>query len=409
MATRTFGRRGAIPPISRASLRPARPAPAAAVNLDLNAEPSTLDWLVRDNKLLADLPIATVGLIAFLTLIFLVERHFTIDIGTGGTLNLHSLIAFGAISRDLVVGLGEWWRIALAPLLHSSTSHIVGNCVALFFVGVRLEPMIGRGWLLMIFVASALGGAAGSLYGNPPGLPSVGASGAITGLIGALFVVSFNPYADPDHQRAMRRTALRFGVPALLPLAFGSSGHVDYFAHAGGALAGGALGFALCAAWSHDSIRPNFANEAGIGALAGLVGALACACFAAVHFGAYTADGTQFIRAADLPTDMRTGAQHSAELITRYPKDPRAHLIRAIYFVGARQYGDAESELRASMMLAASDVAGGPVRTQAQGILATLLVDQGRTGEAKALAAETCRAGWREPMRRVLAKAKLCD
>ena len=39
---------------------------------------------------------------------------------------------------------------------------------------------------------------------------------AITGLVAALFVMSFNPYADDDQQRRMRKTALRFGVPALL-------------------------------------------------------------------------------------------------------------------------------------------------------------------------------------------------
>src|SRR6202035_3620020 len=100
------------------------------------------------------------------------------------------------------------------------------------------------------------------LYGNMPGLPSVGASGAITGLVGALFVMSFNPYAETEQQHAMRKTALRFGVPALLPLAFGASGHVDYFAHAGGAIAGGALGMVICAVWS-DGHRPDFAPPAG--------------------------------------------------------------------------------------------------------------------------------------------------
>jgi hypothetical protein len=107
--------------------------------------------------------------------------------------------------------------------------------------------MIGRAWLLLIFVVSALGGVAGSLLGNPHGMPSVGASGAITGLIGALFVVSFHHRADPAEQRTTLVTSLRFGLPALLPLAFGASSHVDYFAHAGGAITGGAIGLAVCA------------------------------------------------------------------------------------------------------------------------------------------------------------------
>ncbi len=386
-------------------------APAAAVRpaaLDQPAEPSSLDWL-RDNKLIADIPFLTVGLIAFLVLVFALERHFAFDVGKGGNISVRSLIAFGAASRDLVVGSGQWWRIALAPLLHAGTSHVVGNSIALFFIGVRLEPMIGRGWFILIFVVSALGGMAGSLYGNPPGLSTVGASGAITGLIGALFVMSFNPYADLDQQRAMRKTALRFGVPALLPLAWGASGGVDYFAHGAGAIAGGAVGMLICLVWSADSVRPNHARLAGLVALAGFAGSFLCAGVAATHYAAYGAEARQFVRLADIPANMRAGAQKSADLLARYPKDPVAHLLRAVYFVEERRLGEAEAELRATIALAAADVAAGAIRVQAQAILAALLMDQGRRAEARTLAAESCRARASDPMKRILLKAKLCD
>src|SRR5579871_4900337 len=162
MATKTFGRRGAPARIASPAFQPVRVAAAPAAVLE-DAEPSTFD-LVRDNKLLADIPFLTVGLIAFLVLVFWLEQRFAFDVGRDGSLSVRSLIAFGAVSHDLVVGSGQWWRIALAPVLHASTSHIVGNSIALFFVGVRLEPMIGRGWFLLIFVVSALGGTVGSLY-----------------------------------------------------------------------------------------------------------------------------------------------------------------------------------------------------------------------------------------------------
>lgn len=407
MATNTFGRRGAVAPTPRPSFQPAAPVVTPATALD--HAPAAPESIVLDNKLLADIPFLTAGMIVFLLLIFALERHLAIDVGKDGSLNGRSLIAFGALSRDLVVGSGEWWRIGLAPLLHASMSHIVGNCIALFFVGIRLEPMIGRGWFVLIFVASALGGVVGSLTGNVAGLLSVGASGAITGLIGALFVVSFDPYADPDHRRTMRRTSLFFGVPALLPLALGASGNVDYFAHAGGALVGGALGLVLWFVQSYDSIRPHYARGAGRAALAGLIGSLICVGFAASHYATYMADAAQYIRASELPDTARPSAQRSAELLARYPKDPRAHLIRAIYFVNQARFSDAEAELRATMSLAASDVAGGPVRSQAQAILATVLLEQGRRAEAKTLAADLCRTTEQDQMRRALSKAKLCD
>jgi len=409
MATKTFGRRGAAPQIPSPLRRPKAAAVVPTAALDQESGPSAFEWTIRENRLIADIPFLTAGLILFLVLIFGVETRLAFDIGKDGNVSVRSLIAFGAISRDLVAGSGEWWRIGLAPLLHASASHLIGNCVALAFAGFRLEPLIGRGWFAFIFVVSAVGGVAGSLYGNPPGLPSVGASGAITGLIGALFVASFSHRADPDEQRAMRTTSLRFGIPALLPLAFGASGHVDYFAHAGGAIAGGALALTLCMVWSADSRQPNFARLSGLAALTGLVGSFLCCGVAVGRYHAYLADAAQFMRSSDMPATFKAGAQRSAELLARYPKDPRSHLMRAIYYVDTNQFSQAESALRTTMTLASSDAAGAPVRIQAQAILAIVLVEQGRRGEAKILASEACHTRDMDATRRMLEKAKLCD
>jgi hypothetical protein len=106
---------------------------------------------------------------------------------------------------------------------------------------------------------------------------------------------------------------------------------------------------------------------------------------------------------------MRAGAQRSAELVARYPKDPLAHVIRAVYFVEQQQLGQAEAELRSAIALAGADAAGGAIRARAQAILAAVLMDQGRRAEAKTLAAESCRARDTDPMKRIMVKAKLCD
>ncbi len=391
------------------SFQPVRVAVAPAPVVAQDAEPSAFDRLVRDNKLLADLPVLTVGLIVFLVLVFMLERRVAFDIGPGNQMSLRSLIALGASSRDLVVGSGQWWRIGLAPILHASTSHIVGNSIALAFIGWRLEPIIGRGWFLLIFVVSGIGGEIGSIYGNMPFMASVGASGAITGLLGALFVMSFNPYADADQQTRMRKTALRFGLPALAPLAWGASGGTDYFAHGGGALAGAATGALICMIWSHDSVRPNFARAAGMVALGGFALSLVASGFARANYPTYAATAGQYIRLSEMPKDMKAGAQRSAELVGRYPKDPMAHVLRSLYFIHESLLGPAEAELRTAIELATGDVAGVGIRIQAQALLAGVLLDQGRSDEAKVLAAETCRMGDSNPMRRAMAKVKLCD
>jgi rhomboid protease GluP len=409
MTTQTFGRRGAaarlsnaLPPSALLQRSIATAAPAAVPG-------STIEAPILDRNLIADIPWLTVGMIFFLMLIYGVEKRLAFDIGKDGDLSVQSLVAFGAVSRDLVVASGEWWRVGLAPLLHASASHLVGNCFALFFVGLRLEPMIGRGWFVLIFMASALGGAAGSLYGNPPDMPSVGASGAISGLVGALFVLSFHHRADPIEQRSMRKTSLFFGIPALLPLAFAAAGGtVDYFAHAGGAIAGVALALGLCAVWPADRRHPDFARRAAVAALIALAISIACGVVAATRYTSYAAEAKHFIRSSEMPETLRAGAQRSAELVARYPKDPRSHLLQAFSLLEANRLSDAEAELRKTMALSASVAGGHLMRNQAQAILALVLVEQGRRGEAKTLAADVCRAKGPVAIRRLLEKAALC-
>src|SRR5207302_3211255 len=164
----------------------------------------------------------------------------------------------------------------------------------------------------------------------------------------------------------------------------------------------------ICVVWSADSVRPNRARLAGLIALAGFAGSLVSSGFAAVHYPAYAAEAGQYVRLSEIPASMRAGAQKSAELVARYPKDPIAHLLRAVYFVDEHRLGEAEAELRATVALAAADIAAGAIRVQAQAILAALLADQGRLTEAKSLAADSCRTRDSDPMKRILVKAKLC-
>ncbi|MBC9875775.1 rhomboid family intramembrane serine protease [Bradyrhizobium sp. INPA01-394B] len=405
MATNTFGRRGVVAPASRASFQSAAASASPAVMRD-DDEPSSHEGSIfGDNKLLADIPFLTLGLIFGLMVIFALQRSLAVDIARDGSLDVRSLIAQGASGYDLVVGRNEWWRIGLAPLLHGSQWHLIGNCVALFIVGVRVESLIGRGWFSLIFVASAVAGEAASLLGNGSGTVGVGASGAITGLIAALFVASFEPEADAETTISRLKTSLFFGIPALLPLAFGASGNVNYYAHGGGALAGAALAITpWLAFWSYDSLP----RSAGLVLLGGLVGSLVCAGFAAAHYRSYMADAGQYIRASEMPTSTREMASRSSDFVNRYPKDARAHLFRAIYFIEQNNPGPAETEVQTAMSLAASDVTGGPVRAAAQALLANLLLARGRTSEAKAMAAEVCRAKLGD-LRRMLEKSKLCS
>jgi membrane associated rhomboid family serine protease len=85
------------------------------------------------------------------------------------------------------VEAGEWYRMMTAAFIHVQFWHIGLNMLALWILGSSLEPILGRWRFLAIYFLSALGGSAVSLL---DGQSSIGASGAVFGLFGALFVVA---------------------------------------------------------------------------------------------------------------------------------------------------------------------------------------------------------------------------
>jgi membrane associated rhomboid family serine protease len=89
---------------------------------------------------------------------------------------------------DIGVAHGQWYRLVTAMFLHASLLHIAFNMLALWWVGAPLEQRIGRGRFLLVYFVSGLAGSAGALF-QAPFSPTVGASGAIFGLFGAILVL----------------------------------------------------------------------------------------------------------------------------------------------------------------------------------------------------------------------------
>jgi rhomboid protease GluP len=101
--------------------------------------------------------------------------------------NTNPLLA-GALIREQVLA-GEWWRMITAMFLHGSPDHLIGNMIALFIVGMACEHAFGSVKTAAIYLGSGLAGSAFSLATGPG--PSVGASGAIFGVLMAVVVVLY--------------------------------------------------------------------------------------------------------------------------------------------------------------------------------------------------------------------------
>jgi len=419
MGNAGFGRRGLTSPNALATGQAAQTGgfiedfpPRAARTLASHPLATNEKETTAASASLAEIPFLTFSIVALLYLVFIIERRFAFDLGAKSALSHESLIAFGAISYDLVIGQGQWWRIFLAPVLHNDAFHLFGNGFALLFIGARLEPLIGRAWFAAIFAICALAGVAGSLLGNPHAATSVGASGAIMGVLGALFTMSFNASADQDHQKAMRRTAIRFGLPALLPLALGmTGGHVDHHAHLGGLLAGGAIGFVLTAIWTGERRYPPFRLASGMVACVALAATIISASFASQYYSAHAAEASRLIPMALLPTSNENAYKQSAGLLSRYPDDPRAHLFQAITDLKDRNPQAAEGELRKVLAMVPDDgkTIFAPARALAKTYLAVALMGEKRVIEAHVIATEICKDKHQSSNRVILVKMKLCD
>lgn len=134
---------------------------------------------------------ATHVLIAINVLVFLWE------VGAGGitftgsnllpdTYPLYHGVLFG---QALSGGFHQYWRLVTSGFLHESYLHIIFNMWSLWFVGRSLEPAIGRWNFAGIYMASLLAGSFGSLVFSPK-IATLGASGAIFGVFGALIAIA---------------------------------------------------------------------------------------------------------------------------------------------------------------------------------------------------------------------------
>jgi membrane associated rhomboid family serine protease len=146
----------------------------------------------------------TKALIALNVLVYLAElaQGAGVNATRGSIYQTGVLLANGAKVRDTVVGAahvpppfhaigvaqGEYWRLLTAAFLHYGPFHLALNMLALWWFGSLLEQRIGSGKYLLLYVVSGLAGSAGALILDPL-VPTVGASGAIFGILGAGFVL----------------------------------------------------------------------------------------------------------------------------------------------------------------------------------------------------------------------------
>lgn len=155
------------------------------------------------------------------------------------------LFRWGASSASAVVRDGEVWRLLTATVLHGGLLHLALNMYALWVAGTQVCRWFGNGQFLLIYWGSALAGSALSLHFSAQQAVSVGASGAVFGVLGAvLAAVVQHRERVPKSVVTQLLTSQGLFVAISLGQGFVREG-IDNAAHIGGLLAGAGMAWLL--------------------------------------------------------------------------------------------------------------------------------------------------------------------
>lgn len=181
-----------------------------------------------------DVPIVSAVLVAINIIVFLICTF------TGNLLyNVGSLDIIDVLEKQ------EYGRIIWSMFLHSDITHIFNNMVILFFLGAMIEKEIGHIRYTVLYLLSGIGGGVLSLFYKALTLDfsgSIGASGAIFGLDGALLALIIF-----SGRRMQNITPIRVVLMIVYSLYSGFTGkNIDNAAHIGGLITGFLIGIIIC-------------------------------------------------------------------------------------------------------------------------------------------------------------------
>ncbi|PSK99329.1 membrane associated rhomboid family serine protease [Murinocardiopsis flavida] len=166
------------------------------------------------------------------TLLGLMVAGFVLQLATDGSSGAGATSLFAMWGPG--VYHGEWYRLVTAAFLHGGVMHLLFNGYAMYIVGPQLEQWLGHVRFAALWVLSAIGGSV-LTYVLDPAQSSVGASGAVFGLFGAVFVIGRRLQLDTRFIVAL--LAVNLVITFLFPA-------ISWTAHVGGLITGLLLGAA---------------------------------------------------------------------------------------------------------------------------------------------------------------------
>ena len=241
---------------------------------------------------------------------------------------------------------GDWWRLLTYMFLHSGPMHIFFNMWCLWDLGRLCESLYGRWTFAAIYLITGIAGGLASVAWNP-GVLSVGASGAVFGLAGALAASYYlGEFSLPGIaiRGTLRSLAFFIGFNVLFGIGYnifaGSSGGIDNACHVGGLLSGAALGALIARAAPRPDAPLRRASVVGIVALAVLL--------AGLGVRQWRGGPMRMARAFHELSESNGGdsVARLQAIVKQQPNLAEAHFALAQAYITWQQYPQAEAEFK---------------------------------------------------------------
>ncbi len=274
----------------------------------------------------------TIVLIALNTLVYLImalEGHNFLNF------DVKLLLSWGANSGALTCG-GQWWRLLTSTFEHGGLLHIALNMWCLFNLGWLAELLFGRSRFTLLYLMCGIGGSLGSIWWRGNGI-SVGASGAIFGIAGAL-IPAMLLHSNPQLRAMLKGQLTSIALFVIYNLAFGAALRgTDNAAHIGGLLTGLILGAAFPTGPDRDEQRGRLRVSAAT--LVMLLAFAGTGAFARQRDEPYI----EIEKAADAHErgDSDAAIDHAQRAVALRPEEAHAQFMLGTLLLNAHRYADA--------------------------------------------------------------------
>ena len=168
------------------------------------------------------------------SIIIVLNVMMGIVVAASGGFTISNLYSWGALWPPAVTYQNEWYRLVTSMLLHGNVFHLLMNMYVLVYIGGFMERFIGSLRYIALYVIAGITASLAVVYLGNSNVITVGASGSIFGIMGALFLMTFiqkDALPGPIIYQIRLLTLINLGITAFIP-------GISIFGHLGGLITG---------------------------------------------------------------------------------------------------------------------------------------------------------------------------